>query len=113
MAGIIEFFDRIYLDRKFASGENGARVFFPFGRSCDGYILPLEREADIRRALRLQAIASCVAGLLFAFFGMSMATARANRWPWLDWIALFSWFALLAGIIIYARFSLVRGLERA
>jgi hypothetical protein len=111
MAGIIDFFDRIYLDRLFARGEDGATAFSPFGRISSAYILPRGRETDIRQALRLQIVASGIAGVSFVFLGMSMATDD-DRETWFDWFGFISWFVILVAVMIYARLSLVQGLER-
>ena len=50
MAGLTGIFDDIYVKQLFQKNERGETVFYPFGLIGRGYLLPKEREADVRQA---------------------------------------------------------------
>lgn len=112
MAWLGCIFDRIFLDPFFFKKERSDVIFYPFTRMWNGYELPLHREADVRSALRLQVVASIIVVLWFAFIVSKMALGDSAQ-RWFDWLGLFLWFAFLALVTIYSRFSLVRDLTSA
>lgn len=112
MARIVEFFDSFYLDRHFSKNRTGQTVLFPFGRNRRGYLLPADKEANVKRAMRLQLFASCIAAVPLATLGQRIAL-QGYVGTWSGLLAIALWFALFACMLIYARFSLVRGLTRA
>ncbi|WP_409562814.1 hypothetical protein [Hyphomicrobium sp. MC8b] len=112
MIAITEFFDRLCLDRHFANDASGDTLVFPFARRGRGYLLPADKETGVRRALRVQIIASWIAMLSFCIFGVWM-TISTEKQAWHDWLAIVSWLAFIIAYLIYSRFSLVRGLARA
>jgi hypothetical protein len=112
MAGIVAFFDHFYLDRHFYKNGRGETVLLPFGRNRRGYLLPIDKEADVKRAMRLQFFASCIAAVPLAVLGLRMV-ALGYVGSWSGLLAMVLWFALFACMLIYARFNLFRGLRRA
>ena len=63
MAGLTGIFDDIYVKQLFQKNERGETVFYPFGLIGRGYLLPKEREADVRQATRLLTLASLIASI--------------------------------------------------
>lgn len=111
MTGIIRFFDYICLNRHFATNADGDTVLYPFGRRWRGYLLPAEKESDVRRAMRVQAVASWTVALFFVLIGAGAAAEGFGATS--DcWFLVFLWLVLTGGVLIYSRFSLVRGLAR-
>ncbi len=108
---LIGLFDRVCLDRLFERSERGETIFLPFGRFGQRYLLPTEREPAIRRVLRVQAMASIIAGLSFVFLGAHVA-ASGHGEALGSWLFPLSWFAVLTAIFVYSRWSLARGLSR-
>lgn len=109
---LTRFFDRLCLDRYFTKNASGDTVLFPFTRIGRGYVLPADKETGVRRALRVQIIASWIAMLSFGILGVWMAMASEKQ-AWHDWFTIVSWFVFIVAYLIYSRFSLVRGLVRA
>lgn len=112
MIAITRLFDRLCLDRHFANDASGDTVLFPFARRGHGYVLPSDKETGVRRALRVQIIASWIAMLSFCILGVWMAISSEKQ-AWDDWLTIVSWLAFIIAYLIYSRFSLVRGLARA
>jgi hypothetical protein len=107
MAWLARSFDRIFLDPFFAKTDGDVLIFYPFTKMGDGYELPVHREADIRRALRVHVVAFGVVTLWLAFVLSSFALDRSSEALSVR-LAHMSWFVFLAVVLIYWRVKLAR-----
>lgn len=107
MAWLASSFDRIFLDPFFAKTDGDVLIFYPFTKMGDGYELPVHREADIRRALRVHVVAFGVVTLWLAFLLSSFALDHSSEALSVR-LAHISWFVFLAVVLIYWRVKLAR-----
>lgn len=63
MAGIVRIFDGLYVDQLFQKNERGETVFYPHGLLGRGYLLPADREAGIRRRMRMLVLMALAIGI--------------------------------------------------
>lgn len=112
MAGLTGIFDDIYVKQLFQKNERGETVFYPFGLIGRGYLLPKEREADVRQAMRLQMLATVIASISFGLL-VTRISDSAYSISLIGWLVLGAIFAAILAGTIYLPFRLAAGLEPA
>jgi hypothetical protein len=110
MAGLTSIFDDIYVKQLFHKNERGETVFYPFGLIGRGYLLPKEREASIRRAMRLQMFATLIAGIAFGLL-VTRISGSENPVSPVGWLVLAALFAVIFGGSLAFQFWIASGLE--
>lgn len=103
-------FDGLYVDQLFHKNERGETIFYPFGLMGRGYLLPVEREAGMRRSMRWLMMISLLFGGLFGVIVLRML-APVEAVPLLTWLIAGGAFAAGLGAIAYAQSRMSRGLE--
>jgi hypothetical protein len=112
MAGLTGIFDDIYVKQLFQKNERGETVFYPFGLIGRGYLLPKEREADVRQATRLLTLASLIASISLGLL-VTRVSGSAHSVSLGGWLALGAIFSAILAATIYFQFRLAAGLESA
>ncbi len=112
MAGLTGIFDDIYIKQLFQKNERGETVFYPFGLMGRGYLLPKEREADIRRATRLQMLATLIASISFGLLVTQVSGSNHPVSPG-GWLILGTLCVAIFAATIWSQLRLSAGLEPA
>jgi hypothetical protein len=112
MASLTGIFDDIYVKQLFQKNERGETVFYPFGLIGRGYLLPKDREADLRRATRLLTLASLIVSISLGLLA-ARVSGSTHSLPLSGWLALGVIFAAILAVTIYLEFRLAAGLESA
>ncbi len=103
-------FDDIYVKQLFHKNERGETVFYPFGLMGRGYLLPMEREESIRRATRLQMLATLIASISFALLLTRVSNSGHAVSP-VAWLVLGSICMAIFAATIYFPYRLTAGLK--
>ena len=109
---VTSMFDALFVNQLFHTNERGETVFYPYGLTGRGYLVPAEREASVRSGVRWLALVALTGAIVFAVLLPRMLEA------WLGFTLPLSWFlgyvvvALPVGVvaIIYALSRLTEGL---
>lgn len=110
MPGMVRIFDGLYVDQLFQKNERGETVFYPHGLLGRGYLLPAEREAGIRRRMRLIMLLALVIGISFGLLVVRLIE-EAGTLPLTGWLIAGGGFVLLLGLIAFSQSRLAAGLE--
>jgi hypothetical protein len=106
-----KIFDGLYGDQLFHKNERGETVFYPFGLTGRGYLLPADRETAVRDATRRLSLASLVGGISLALLATRILNSPgAGLWGWLISGGA---FVLLLTALFYFQMRLATGLEPA
>jgi len=108
MARITGIFDGLYVDQLFHKNERGETIYYPFGLMGRGYLLPSDREAQVRRATRRLTFFSLAAVVGFAFFS-NFAFSQGIAQVAASVLA----FLAIVGTTVYFQSHLASGLEPA
>lgn len=60
---LMRIFDAVFINQLLGTNARGETVYYPNGRRARGYLVPPERERDVRSRLRLLVVVSQVATL--------------------------------------------------
>lgn len=103
-------FDGLYVDQLFHKNDRGETIFYPFGLMGRGYLLPAEREAEMRRSMRWLMVFSLLFGGGFGVVLLRMMTP-ADSVPLTTWLIGGAAFAAGLAAIVFLQSRLSRGLE--
>ena len=79
-------FDALFVNQLFGANERGETVFYPYGLTGRGYLVPAEREASVRSGVRWLALVALTGAIVFAV--LLPRTLEA----WLGFTLPLSWF---------------------
>jgi hypothetical protein len=108
--GLKSIFDGLYVNQLIQKNERDETIIYPHGMMGRGYVLPAEREAQVRDRLRLTMLVALVIGIGFGMTVMRMLDAEPDVSP-LIWGAISASAVLLFSGLIYYQSRLVTGLQ--
>jgi drug/metabolite transporter (DMT)-like permease len=104
---LLRVFDALFVNQLFHTDGSGATVFTPNGRGGRGYLVPPEREGDIKSGVRRLAMLALLGAFLFA-----VVLPRAVE-GWFEMTIPLGWFiAYAVAAIVIAVAAIVRALSR-
>jgi hypothetical protein len=109
-ANVSNIFDGLYVDQLFHKNDRGETIFYPFGLMGRGYLLPVEREAEMRRSMRWLMAFSLLLGGGFGVVLLRMVTP-VEAVPLATWLIGGAAFAAGLAVIVYLQSRMSRGLE--
>jgi hypothetical protein len=102
-------FDGLYVDQLFHKNERGETVYYPFGLTGRGYLLPADRETAVRDATRRLSLVSLASGIALALLATRILDSFGSE-P-LGWVISGGAFVLLLVGLFYYQKRLTNGLE--
>jgi hypothetical protein len=108
--GLKSIFDGLYVNQLIQKNERDETIIYPHGMIGRGYVLPAEREAQVRDRLRLTMLVALVIGIGFGMTVMRMLDAEPDVSP-LIWGAISASAVLLFSSLIYSQSRLATGLQ--
>jgi hypothetical protein len=96
---LLRVFDSLFVNQLFHT-EQGTMIFYPNGRGGRGYLVPAEREGDIKSGVRRLAMLALLGAFVFAvvlpravetWFGMTIP---------LGWFIAYAVVALVIGFVL-------------
>jgi hypothetical protein len=108
--GLKSIFDGLYVNQLIQKNERDETIIYPHGMMGRGYVLPAEREAQVRDRLRLTMLVALVIGIGFGMTVMRMLDAEPDVSP-LIWGAISASAVLLFSGLIYYQSRLATGLQ--
>ncbi|MEI9898816.1 MAG: hypothetical protein WDN31_00340 [Hyphomicrobium sp.] len=110
--GLKSIIDGLYVDQLIQKNDNGSFVIYPHGMLGRGYLLPADREPQMRQRVRTMMLVSVIMSVTFAIVISRLADQQHAVSP-LGWAINAGIGALLlAGIVLYQR-RLAAGLRPA
>lgn len=113
--GVLSLFDAMFVNQLFGKGgstdarlrQEGETIFYPYGLTAGGYLVPPEREPGLRSALRWLVAAAMFGSVVFA-----VVVPRLIE-HWLGFEIPLPWFIGGAAVaVVIAFFAIMRCLKR-
>ena len=110
---VTRMFDALFVNQLFGTNARGETVFYPNGRAARGYLVPAEREADVKSGVRRLALNTLVGAILLAVVLPRTIEAWLGMTMPLGWFIAYALvaFSVAFGAIIYALSRLTVGLQ--
>jgi drug/metabolite transporter (DMT)-like permease len=105
--GVTRMYDWLFADQMFRRNERGETVFYPNGPAGRGYLVPPEREPEVRSGVRRLSLVSLIGTLV-----VIVLVPRTVEW-WLAVTIPLTWFIAGALVALVIGFGLtMRALSR-
>ena len=97
---MMRIFDWLFVNHLFRKAETGETIFYPNGRVGRGYVVPSEREADLRSSVRQLTFF-----VLVGTFGLIWAVRAVESW--LGATIPLPWFIAGAVVVVVVFFFVI------